>query len=166
MPSYQSRIIEQAKFTYSPLGKAFEKQIKTTEDQGLKQVEALKALKPEEIQELKSTEGTFSTTKLRNNEIKNVTDKIKKQEEKIKRKHLKYETKKNIYGFQQYEKVRSLSDNIYTGKVTIDEAEMDQINLLENIVEFKTRLDKKTIEGKDEKEILMKVHMLFMKVEN
>ena len=62
MSSYQSRIIEQAKFTYSPLGKAFEKQIKTTEDQGLKQVEVLKALKPEEIQELESTEGTFSTT--------------------------------------------------------------------------------------------------------
>ena len=31
--SDQSRIIEQAKYTYSPLGKAFEKQIKTIEDQ-------------------------------------------------------------------------------------------------------------------------------------
>ena len=33
LPSNQSRIIEQAKFAYSPLGKAFEKQIKTMEDQ-------------------------------------------------------------------------------------------------------------------------------------
>ena len=40
--SNQQQIIEQAKFTYSPLGKAFEKQIKTIEDQGEKQVEALK----------------------------------------------------------------------------------------------------------------------------
>ena len=32
--SNQQQIIEQAKFTYSPLGKAFEKQIKTIEDQG------------------------------------------------------------------------------------------------------------------------------------
>ena len=32
LPSNQQQIIEQAKFTYSPLGKAFEKQIKTTED--------------------------------------------------------------------------------------------------------------------------------------
>ena len=31
------QIIEQAKFTYSPLGKAFEKQTKTIEDQGEKQ---------------------------------------------------------------------------------------------------------------------------------
>ena len=46
--SNQQQIIEQAKFTYSPLGKAFEKQIKTIEDQGQKQVDALKDLKPKE----------------------------------------------------------------------------------------------------------------------
>ena len=32
LPSNQQQIIEQAKFSYSPLGKAFEKQIKTIED--------------------------------------------------------------------------------------------------------------------------------------
>ena len=37
LPSNQQQIIEQAKFTYSPLGKAFEKQTKTIEDQGEKQ---------------------------------------------------------------------------------------------------------------------------------
>ena len=41
LPSNQKQIIQQAKFTYSPLGKAFEKQIKTTEDQGRKQVKAI-----------------------------------------------------------------------------------------------------------------------------
>ena len=67
LPSNQQQIIEQAKFTYSPLGKAFEKQvktiedqaqkqvdafekqIKTIEDQGQKQVQALKDLKPKAI---------------------------------------------------------------------------------------------------------------------
>ena len=34
LPSNQQQIIEQARFTYSSLGKAFEKQIKTIEDQG------------------------------------------------------------------------------------------------------------------------------------
>ena len=34
LPSNQKQIIEQAKFAYSPLGKAFEKGIKTIEDQG------------------------------------------------------------------------------------------------------------------------------------
>ena len=36
LPSNQQQIIKHVKFTYSPLGKAFEKQIKTIEDQGKK----------------------------------------------------------------------------------------------------------------------------------
>ena len=59
LPHNQTRIIEQAKFTYSPLGKAFEKQMKTIEDQRIKQVEALKALKPEENQKLETIEILF-----------------------------------------------------------------------------------------------------------
>ena len=45
LPSNQQKIIEQAKFTYFPLGKAFEKQIKTIEDQGQKQVDPLNTSK-------------------------------------------------------------------------------------------------------------------------
>ena len=41
LPSNQQQIIEQAKFTYSPLGKSFEKQIKTIEDQREKQIKAI-----------------------------------------------------------------------------------------------------------------------------
>ena len=41
LPSNQKQIIEQAKFTYSPLGKAFEKEIKTIEDQGERQIKAI-----------------------------------------------------------------------------------------------------------------------------
>ena len=41
LSSNKQQIIEQAKFTYSPLGKAFEKQIKTIEDQGEKQIKAI-----------------------------------------------------------------------------------------------------------------------------
>ena len=41
MPSNQQQIIEQAKFTYSSLGKAFEKQTKTINDQEEKQIKAI-----------------------------------------------------------------------------------------------------------------------------
>ena len=95
MPSDQSRIIEQAKFTYYPLGKAFKKQIKTIEEQRKKQGEALKDLEPEENQELESTEGLFPK-KIRNNEI----DEIKKWDKKIKRKDLIYKANKYKYDFQ------------------------------------------------------------------
>ena len=42
---HQQQIIQQAKLNYSPLGKAFEKQTKTIENQGKKQVVALESLK-------------------------------------------------------------------------------------------------------------------------
>ena len=38
LPLDQSRIIEQAKFTCSPLGKPFQKQIKTIENRNKKQI--------------------------------------------------------------------------------------------------------------------------------
>ena len=76
LPSDQSRIMEQAKFTYSPLGKAFEKQRKTIDDQGIKYIEGLKALKLEENQELESSEELFPK-KIRNIEIKNEIDDVK-----------------------------------------------------------------------------------------
>ena len=53
LPSNQKQIIEQAKFTYSSLGKAFEKQIKTIEDQGKKQFDALEVLKLKELEAIK-----------------------------------------------------------------------------------------------------------------
>ena len=60
MPSNQQQIIEQAKFTYSPLGKAFEKQTKTMEDQGKKQIHALADLKPKEIKPRETKPNRYS----------------------------------------------------------------------------------------------------------
>ena len=56
LPSNQQQIIEQARFNYSPLGKAFEKQIKTIEDQEIKQVDALKDLKDNRQKLIKAME--------------------------------------------------------------------------------------------------------------
>ena len=41
LPSNQHQIIEQPKFTYSHLGKPFEKQTQTFKNQGEKQIEAI-----------------------------------------------------------------------------------------------------------------------------
>ena len=56
---------------------------------------------------------------MRTNLIKNEIDEIKKCEEKIKRKDLKYETKKYIYDFQQYETIRSFGESVHTRKAKI-----------------------------------------------
>ena len=71
-----------------------------------------------------------------------------------------------IYNFQQYETMRSFGESVDTQKTSIVEAEKDQSNLLKNIVEFNNKSRPKSKEGKDKKEMFMKVHMLFVKVEN
>ena len=73
---------------------------------------------------------------MRNDEIKNDIDEIKKLENKIKRKYWKCERNRDAYDFQQFETIISFDDSIYTGKISIDEVEMDQTNLLGNIVDF------------------------------
>ena len=59
--------------------------------------------------------------------------------------------KKYIYDFQQFEKIRPFSDNIYTGKTNIDKTVMDQTNALENMVRFDNKSRLKTKEGKVKK---------------
>ena len=61
MPSNQNRIVEQAKFEYSPSGNFFEKQKKKQlKDKEKKQIEAAEILKPEENKKyIKSVEGLF-----------------------------------------------------------------------------------------------------------
>ena len=46
LSSNQQQIVEQAKFTYSPLGEAFEKQTKTIKDQGEKEIKATQDKRP------------------------------------------------------------------------------------------------------------------------
>ena len=45
---------------YSPLGKAFDKQIKTIEDQGEKQADALKVLEPKEIESVSNNKPVIT----------------------------------------------------------------------------------------------------------
>ena len=72
VPSNQQQIIEQVKFTYSPLGNAFEKQIKTIEDQSKKQVDALENLKPkEEINPIEDKSNNQSKATIIFNELIN-----------------------------------------------------------------------------------------------
>ena len=79
LPSNQQQITKQPRFTYSPLGKAFEKQTKIIEDKGQKQINALESLKPKE--QTKSIEDIFPKG-YGSVEIKNELNKIKEYENK------------------------------------------------------------------------------------
>ena len=54
LPSKQCQIIQQTKFAYSLIGKAFEKQARTIENQGGEKVKASKVLKAFEEQKPRS----------------------------------------------------------------------------------------------------------------
>ena len=105
---------------------------------------------------------------MRTNNTKNEIDEIKKLKEKIKRKDLKYETKKHIYEFQQYETLRSFGESIYNGKINkfnMDEREMHQSNLLKNMAECNDK-SKPGLKKLRKKTNTWEMHMLSMKVEN
>ena len=87
-------MIEQATFTYSPLGKAFEKQIKTIEDQDKKQVEALNTLKSNNQLTI---EDVIPDNSLKNDEAENELDKIKEKEKNVDRDKLIYKTNEYTY---------------------------------------------------------------------
>ena len=99
LPSNQQQIIEQARFAYSPLGKAFEKQIKTTEDQGQKQVEALNTLKSNNQLAI---EDVIPKNALNNDDAKKELNKIKEIEKNVDGEKLIYETSKYTYQFKDF----------------------------------------------------------------
>ena len=82
VPSDQSRIKELANFIYFLLGKAFEEQIKTIEEQGKKQGEAFEVLKPD-AQKL-TIKDAIPENAL-SEEAKNELNKIKEIEKTINR---------------------------------------------------------------------------------
>ena len=150
LPSNQQQIIEQAKFTYSPLGKAFEKQIKTIEDQGKKQVDALESLKPKE--QTKSTKEIFPEV-YDSVEIKNELNEIKGYEKKP-------------FDFRIFKTIRSFGDDIYSSKITINEADQQKSDLVECILNFNNKTGPKNKDDKKTKKIFLIALKIFIMVEN
>ena len=152
LPSNQQQIIEQAKFTYSPLGKAFEKQIKTIEDQGQKQVEALNTLKSNNQLTI---EDVIPKNALNNDEAKKELDKIKEIEKNVDREKLIYETNEYTYSFKNFQTIKTFGRDIYEGKITIEEADKYQTNLLAEIMNFTENTKPRIQEKKQEKQIVL-----------
>ena len=91
LPSNQQQIIEEAKFTYSPLGKAFEKQTKTIEYQGKKQVDALADLKSKKTKQRETKPNEYGDYFL------NGLAKIRESSEPIDFNNLIYHFKASIF---------------------------------------------------------------------
>ena len=134
LPLNQQQIIQQAKFNYSPLGKAIEKQIKTIKDQGEKQVVALESLKASD-KKLPATKD-FIPTETLNPEIINEIKKIEEIEKKVDRNKMVYKGTNKTYDFRNFKTIRTFGNEIRNNVISLDTANMEQANLLSYINDF------------------------------
>ena len=162
LPSNQQQIIEQTKFTYSPLGKVFKKQIKTIEDQSKKQVDALNTLKSNNQLTI---EDVIPNDALNNNEAKKELEKIKEIEKIVDREKLIYETNEYTCSFKNLQIIKTFGRDIYEGKITIEEANEYQTDLLAEIIDFRKKTKPNTQEKKQEKKLFLRICIIFLKVE-
>ena len=129
MPSNQQQIIEQAKFTYSPLGKVFERQTKTIEDQGKKQIDALadlKEIKPKEVKPRKTKPGEYSDHFLNELAI------IQRSLEPISFYDLTYKFKDSSIPsvkFIEFKGPNSIFKDIHDGNINLEDVENEQKKL-------------------------------------
>ena len=133
LPSNQQQIIQQATFTYSPLGKTFEKQIKSIEDQGNKQVEALEILKPKETKPIEEKPYEYSSYFL------NGLAKIRESNEPIDYNDLIYYYKGNSASkhFIEYKGTMHIFKRIHNGHISLEDIQKEQIKFKRNLTNIK-----------------------------
>ena len=141
LPSNQQKIIEQAKFNYSPLGKAFEKQIKTIEDQGKKQVDALENLKPkEETKPIEDKSNNQSKATIIFNDLINKRKKIMSElHDSVDYNNLKFEyvgPTKDV-SFYEYKDSKELFNAIKNNQIKCSELKNKQNEFLSKLSNIK-----------------------------
>ena len=165
LPSNKQQMIEQAKLTYSPLGKAFEKQIKTIEDQGEKQIRAIQSNKQHSI-----SYNDYKYKLLISREIeifKDIynkgLDKIEELNNKIDNDNLKYVVEKSgvkkdsvEYDFNKIKDPITFLNNIKEGKISIQEAKDKQ----ENYYNYLNKI-RKGNKSANQKRTLANINILF-----
>ena len=99
---------------------------------------------------------------LNNDEAKKELDKIKEIEKNVDREKLIYETNEYTYSFKNFQTIKTFGRDIYEGKITIEEADKYQTNLLAEIMNFRKNTKPRSQEKKQEKEIVLEnLHNLF-----
>ena len=151
LPSNQQQIIEQARFNYSPLGKAFEKQIKTIEDQGKKQVDALESLKPkEQTKPIEDKSNNQSKATIIFNELINKRKELMSElYDSVDYNNLKFEymgPTKDV-SFYEYKDSKELFNAIKSNQIKFSEVKNKQNEFLNKLSNIK--IGKKTLEQKE-----------------
>ena len=156
LPSNQQKIIKQVKFTYSSLGKAFEKQTKTIENQGNKQTDALESLKPSDKQ-LPSIKDFISKERL-NPEIANEIE-----EREVDRSKMFHKGSNETYDFRKFKTIRVFGNEIRNIIIDMSMANDKQNQLAKHIKEFERKTKPRNPESKKVKEDAVNSAMALLK---
>ena len=157
LPSNQKQIIEQAKFTCSPLGKSFEKQIKTIEDQGEKQIKAIQ--NQGEIKTVKKYVYSDKDSPLisKQKEIFDelVDERLEEIDKKVNPDDLIYRYKGSSADakFNEFDNPFSLLDKTREGKISLADTKNDQAEFKSNLNEIKK--GNKKHRSKDQKKYIV-----------
>ena len=151
LTSNQQQIIEQEKSTYSPLGKAFEKQIKTIEDQGKKQIDAVESLKPKkETKPIGGKPNNKSRASIIFNELISKRKGLMKElYDRVDYNNLKFDfvgPTKDV-GFSEYKDSKELFNAIKYNQINFDDVVKKQNEFLNKLSNIK--IGKKTLAQKE-----------------
>ena len=127
LPPDQRRVIEQAKFAYSPLGKTFEKQTE-------RQVDAMKS--PDPSNKLKQIKGIFPQYLMNDLICANLKEIVELQDI-IKKDVLNYKSKREkTYNFSKYSLPIVFLRNIHERHLSIEKADDKQSNFTNELKNF------------------------------
>ena len=131
LPSNQQQIIEQAKFTYSHLRKTFEKQIKTSEDQGEKQIKSIQNIDFNKSIKKSKFDSDDDLAILRQ---KDLYTSVNRNKDKL---IYKYKGNTSNVNFNEYIGAIDLINKIKDGDVSLKQAINDQDKLKSKLGDIK-----------------------------
>ena len=85
---------------------------------------------------------------LNNDEAKRELGKIKKIEKNVNREKLIYETNEYTYSFKNFQTIKTFGRDIYEGKITIEETDKYQTDLIAEIMNFRKNTKPRSQEKK------------------
>ena len=84
-------------------------------------------------------------------EGKEELNKILKIEKNVDREKLVYKASGNMYDFRKFQTIRTFGEDIYTGKITLEEADKNQSDLINEIENFNNKTRPKNYKKKTRK---------------
>ena len=77
-----------------------------------------------------------------------------------------YYSSKEAFNFKTFKTIRSLDENIYSGKIIMAKADEEQVDLMDYILKFNNKARPKNRDDKKNKKLLLMLQTIFTMLEN